>query len=55
MFGDLIRATSFAIQHIDSQKSYLKRLKESELAKASCGRIRLVLELGWRLAWGGLR
>lgn len=35
MFGDLIRATSFAIQHIDSQKSYLKRLKESELANLS--------------------
>ena len=32
MIGDFVRATSFAIGHIDhNQKSYLKRLKESEL------------------------
>ena len=32
IIGDFIRANSFAIEHIDhNQKSYLKRLKESEL------------------------
>ena len=41
MFGDFIRANSFAIQHIDSQKSYLKRLKESELANLSQTMIKL--------------
>ena len=32
IIGDFIRANSFAIEHIDhNQKSYLRRLKESEL------------------------
>ena len=33
--GDFMRAQSFAIQHIDQNKSFLKRLKESELADLS--------------------
>lgn len=44
--GDFMRAQSFAIQHIDqNQKSYLKRLKESELADLNKTMRKLTVQL----------